>query len=1582
MQLAAMGAIDADFADEAPARIRLHQEAYDALVDSLLQHVLAAKVQKEVGGAQAPGIALAVESSGDVGAQGRPQADARHSIIVDLQRHVAPEASTAWCQAYEVLHAYGTKILPPNDAEAPVLNTVHIGHSAPAWAFATNHFLASHAELHSRRTKWWWRGLTDNPHFEGHEAALDWNELENALFCHYPDNWFHGQDGSGRIILGTTWRVEKFWEWVWRGPCASQQSTAARLPHLVTASPSSAFVALGRPIRELALATLICAVGILRVGGCLCQSFQHPEVGASFCTFVMLLALFFEHVELVRPDIDTPGVEVMVVALRFRGIQSALTQGLVLMLRRVVACKQSTAFLDQWAKSADEYFQRRLLQWLSLKKDSHQYTGAASLMGYAGRMKMSRIPEQSHLMWTCWPDSLRRQADRYATEALFAQLRPDAGISDSLCVHSSGFGYSRKCRWLAAQAATELRSESTSHVQPPLQKRARGMSQPGLPSTDGDAEGFAHVMDGTLPVHTALHATRLANAPHKDQDRRKVQASLVGTAHAKVGCGEQEQDGRTKWFALNANNLTHRSLLRHLSSDTSALHTARGNWWRYSEGTPPWLFASSPYAPAQVLHSAILERSNAPAPARLEDTVWQRSSGEVPPLMLASLVRAILMCLPEKAQAQRQSLSYTHVCYIPSADVAAAGSGSADKTSQATSWLAERMSIEATTLRLPALDQAPPASDLLRLCLGGDRSERDFEMVVLDPTPSEHGDRWHEIAWTELDFTARRHLIGTALVGLRVLGTGGDLFLRLRSSYSRFVAGLFMLLSVAFERLALVRSGVTPAWRGERWLVCNGFAQSERCRAHAPALQALLSGLWDQLIGAPPGWTVAQLLPLGFICTAASGVRDFLATANEEALNAELRCWSMADRGAGGHVEAFQDTCSVLQYLSRMKLKPYLFPGMSNRVLVGLYFGTFDPMHENHFRVAVCALTVCGLKRVILVPNPSSNPYKPSCSSMSQRIRCIQARIRHAESTGEIQAGQVLVRVVAGSANWPERENLAQFCEREEFSESPATAEVVFLLGEDSLSKSLRQAAGKHKNSGIFQLKTRPRGIIVFPRGGNAEGILASIPEALRQWVSVAPYQDLVSGLSSSALRQTLQAKPDPPSVEAMHPAVWAILQQDGNGESAEPEAVEQLATETRSSSLTAATDELATEGCAASSHCVRSQDPRLHYDLQTQQSRQQRCESLTVKLRNFNSFAKAVLLEHCLCEVRAQAGGVGMPIAVLDLGCGKGGDLKKFANSGVTQFCGVDISAAALEEMVRRIQATVRDMRRAKHGLLGEAGLPLREVSIIQADCWREDLPHLLDCHVRYGTARLQGLGQAWFHVVSSQMACHYAFESEQSVNVLLRNVSERLCDGGVFVGTVPDATRIVAAQLEAFANKGELRVGNNLFQIEFEPSQWEKVASQLPLWQTVGTSTAGGGVFGVMYKYTLRDAVEGCYEPLVHFETLRQMAARHGLVLHLGPKPLADIALQAHGDGELGRLRRIYFYSGGMAFTEAAPEAEVLRFYTAFAFQKVAGQSGGLGCKQLSESLAILNRLEEGALQLPCSKDDIVRAPTRAQQ
>lgn len=196
--------------------------------------------------------------------------------------------------------------------------------------------------------------------------------------------------------------------------------------------------------------------------------------------------------------------------------------------------------------------------------------------------------------------------------------------------------------------------------------------------------------------------------------------------------------------------------------------------------------------------------------------------------------------------------------------------------------------------------------------------------------------------------------------------------------------------------------------------------------------------------------------------------------------------------------------------------------------------------------------------------------------------------------------------------------------------------------------------------------------------------------------------------------------------------------------------------------------------------------------------------------------------------------GGTKVAGKVLDMGCGKGGDLTKWAKARIKEYfgvgaysfrnmnpiyilfmfhsCGVDIAAVSV------------DQARDRYGSLRP---PKFKANFYASDCYSlplsSALPPLLAQEVlpsgsssgSSGSSGSNGGGGdnyydssgprvAEFDVVSMQFCMHYAFESEEKTRVMLGNVARWLRRGGVFVGTIPNAEQLLCvSSLSLFSSR-----------------------------------------------------------------------------------------------------------------------------------------------------------------------------------
>eukprot|EP00727_Mastigamoeba_balamuthi_P001399 m51a1_g11256 putative mrna capping (332) ;mRNA; f:58617-60185 len=271
------------------------------------------------------------------------------------------------------------------------------------------------------------------------------------------------------------------------------------------------------------------------------------------------------------------------------------------------------------------------------------------------------------------------------------------------------------------------------------------------------------------------------------------------------------------------------------------------------------------------------------------------------------------------------------------------------------------------------------------------------------------------------------------------------------------------------------------------------------------------------------------------------------------------------------------------------------------------------------------------------------------------------------------------------------------------------------------------------------------------------------------------------------------------------------------------------------------------------------------------------RHESVIKNLRGYNNYIKSLLLGRF-----SQKGCV-----ILDICGGKGGDITKFVKNGARQVVTADVSLESLKEAATRFNSLTE---RPPHKL------PFH-YTLVCADCFKPGLLSVVDPAVR-------------FDLVSCQFALHYSFASEEDAHGLLANVSARLKPGGYFVGTTADANALYKKLMKA----PELEFGNSVYHVRFE-------------------SKARPDRFGprARYWFRLADAVDDLPEYLVHFETLQEIARKHGL---------SCVREFTHKFPEFYRRYHDAELAARMHVSPLNPdEEEVASLYITFVFQKKGG-------------------------------------------
>lgn len=342
----------------------------------------------------------------------------------------------------------------------------------------------------------------------------------------------------------------------------------------------------------------------------------------------------------------------------------------------------------------------------------------------------------------------------------------------------------------------------------------------------------------------------------------------------------------------------------------------------------------------------------------------------------------------------------------------------------------------------------------------------------------------------------------------------------------------------------------------------------------------------------------------------------------------------------------------------------------------------------------------------------------------------------------------------------------------------------------------------------------------------------------------------------------------------------------------------------------------------------------RQHYNTVPERGKEwRRTESKIKGLRSFNNWIKSTLIqkfspdEKFLSQFNDNkdwADGVApltdvQRLLVMDLGCGKGGDLGKWqqAPQTVDLYVGLDQAEISIDQARDRYNAL-----RSGRGRGRRNGPPIFHAEFFPKDCFGEWLGDIgivqqvgIDPNVGPGGSVMSSRwGGGGFDVVSSMFAIHYAFESEERARQMLRNVAGCLKKGGRFLGVCPNSD-IISAQVTEFYRKRKEREEAKERNTEApEDGEVEEDESKNPEWgnsiyrvRFSNPLPPEDGTFrppfGWKYSYFMEEAVEEIPEYVVPWEAFRALTEDYNLELQYR-KPFLEIWEEEKDDPDLGPL------------------------------------------------------------------------------
>ncbi|KAI1101756.1 guanine-N(7)-methyltransferase [Jackrogersella minutella] len=385
----------------------------------------------------------------------------------------------------------------------------------------------------------------------------------------------------------------------------------------------------------------------------------------------------------------------------------------------------------------------------------------------------------------------------------------------------------------------------------------------------------------------------------------------------------------------------------------------------------------------------------------------------------------------------------------------------------------------------------------------------------------------------------------------------------------------------------------------------------------------------------------------------------------------------------------------------------------------------------------------------------------------------------------------------------------------------------------------------------------------------------------------------------------------------------------------------------------------------------------RQHYNAVPERGRDWRKTDSRIKgLRSFNNWVKSTLIQKFSPDEdytpgahergHDLAGARDKQLLVLDIGCGKGGDLGKWqqAPQKVALYVGLDPADVSIDQARERYRnMSHRGGSGGRGGRGGHRGgrhqQHLFDARFFAKDCYGESIGDIeVVQQVGFDPAPM---GRSGFDIVSMMFCMHYAFESEDKARMMLQNVSSALKKGGRFIGCIPNSDVIgervirfnewLSKKQKEEGTKEKAPVspkakedGEEKEEGEEEEGEVEETAewgNDLYRVRFPGQTPADGifrPPFGWKYSFFLDEAVEEVPEYVVPWPAFRAIAEDYNLELQYHQK-FDEIWEAEKDDPTLGPLsERMGVRGRGRGPLLVSPEEmEVAGFYLAFCFYKV---------------------------------------------
>ena len=312
---------------------------------------------------------------------------------------------------------------------------------------------------------------------------------------------------------------------------------------------------------------------------------------------------------------------------------------------------------------------------------------------------------------------------------------------------------------------------------------------------------------------------------------------------------------------------------------------------------------------------------------------------------------------------------------------------------------------------------------------------------------------------------------------------------------------------------------------------------------------------------------------------------------------------------------------------------------------------------------------------------------------------------------------------------------------------------------------------------------------------------------------------------------------------------------------------------------------------------------------------------------------------------------------SLIDFSVGKAGDLSKWTNANLGFVFGADISRDNIENKhdgacARYLKAR-RDNRGVPYCLFVNANssLNIRSGIAMYTEKGKEITQSVfgeIPKNDKLGTAVVRQYGKATkgFDVGSCQFALHYFFANNESLQGFLRNVSECIKEGGYFIGTCYDGSKI-------FDSLKDKKRGEGITIVEGGDEKVWEIVKEYDESEFKSDETSIGYAINV-YQETINKYFR---EYLVNFDYLVRVMENYGF------KPLTQSeARDLNLPSGIGNFKQLYKPN----FKMTPEERKISYFNNYFVFKKV---------RTVDAEKVKLSQSDESATEVAMDKADTIK-------